>query len=183
MRTLVVLTFVVASCSGTSSADPPRAWRAMAARAHGDRTAAADAALGRLDSARREEVERVLDRMAGFGLGAEALRRAGALAESSAGIAADPEWAGSGTAPGTAALYEGALAVLAGMATASARAAPASAPALVQTICSMPMPQYFNSGGRAPDVVHRHALCDAVDAIAPSTPSTARTARCAATWE
>lgn len=155
----------------------------MAARAHTDRTAAADAALGRLDGARREEVEVLLDRMAGLGLGADALRRAGALAEANAGIAADPEWAGSGTAPGTAALHEGALAVLAGMATASAREAPSSAPALVQTICSMPMPQYFNSGGRAPDAVHRHALCDAVDAVAPTSPRPARAARCASAGE
>lgn len=155
--------------------DPsPRArpWQRMAAHAPERRRRGADQTLGALDRSRREAVEAVLDRMARGGLGADALREAGALAEENAGVAADPEWAGSGTAPGTHALYVAGLAVLAGMAIASVEADPSSAPALAGAVCEMPLPQHSNSGGREADGPARGALCrELVAAIPEGTPA------------
>lgn len=178
MRTASWLVYglAVAACSGAEGtpashhpetaeesgpgADPgARAWERVAAHAAEGRRRESQRALGALDRARRDAIEDLLDRMANGGLGAAALREAGALAEANAGIVADPEWTGSGTAPGTHALYVAGLAVLAGMAIASVQADPASAPAIADAVCAMPLPQHFNSGGRESDVSARGALC------------------------
>lgn len=181
-RVLAALVLFALACAGPEARDEAQAgWRVTAAQARASRVDAADRALDALDADGRAEVEAVLDRMAGFGTGPDALRRAGAMAEGNAGIAQDPDWEGSGTAPGTRALHEGALAVLLGMATASAREAPERAGELVEAICAMPMPVYFNSGGRMSDMAERRTLADAVVAELPAgTTAPPRGDRCVA---
>ncbi|MCA9604726.1 MAG: hypothetical protein KC619_03995 [Myxococcales bacterium] len=174
MRLFLVACLALGACSGAESPPPPaspeqggpadpgpdaRPWQRMAARATEGRRRETERALGVLDHGRRTTVEEMLDRMARGGLGAAPLREAGALAEANVGLAPDPEWAGSGTAPAPHALYVGGLAVIAGMAIASAEADPSSAPALADTLCEMPLPQHFNSGGREDDTSARGALC------------------------
>jgi hypothetical protein len=153
--------FLIA-CSSRQQAEPPEptpapvgdpapsasaaGWRTVAARARAgsELVAAAEQALTRVDAGRRAEIE-------------AALRRAGALAESSAAVGRDPEWAGSGTAPWTQAVHSGSMAVLAGM-TATLAQAGGDAAALMETIDTMPMPARFNSGGREDDRPHRDVL-------------------------
>jgi hypothetical protein len=182
MRAFLLATVLI-GCSGGGDAAPERsrgaereserrapepAWRALAGRAHhgGQRLAAADQALGRLDAARRAAVEQVLDRMAALGTGPDALRNAGTLAEQSASVGNDPEWAGSGTAPGTGAVHAGSLAVMCGIAAASV-AAGSSPESLLTTIESMPMPPRFNSGGREDDAPYRAMIAAEVRAGRP----------------
>ena len=174
---------VPATDPALSTAAPPaitpptsdRTWRSLAAHAEGG-AADAERRLETLEPGGRALIEDTLARMAASGLGADALRAAGSLAELEAGRANDPRWAGSGTPPGTATMRAAGIALLEGMAFESAQAAPESGESLAEAACDMSLPPVFNSGGRVDDAPARRRLLDAIDRGLP--PDVPRRRRC-----